>query len=215
MTGRSKALVVVLAACTASFGGAGCSMPQHVQARTIPARRVCIADFSPGEADRGVGRAFARSLAEHIRRLTSETEVMMASGGALTGLDSSQALRGDRVPVDVLAAAQDRYAADVLVLGRITARDPYFRPMLGVSAAAIDPSDGSVLFVASRQWDAASPDVKRGVDDFYRTATSSDDRRYGRGVYLVSPEYFQRYAAHSLARELVDALADERDDSGS
>ncbi|MEF8787564.1 MAG: hypothetical protein V5A84_00710, partial [Planctomycetota bacterium] len=175
---------------------------------------VCIADFAPGEADRGVGRSFARRLAEQMRRLTAGTDVMVASGGDMEGLNAAQALREGGVPVDALAAAQDRYAADVLVLGRITAYDPYFRPTLGVSAVALDPADGTVRCSASRLWDAASPDVKDGIDKFYRTAARGDEKQYGRQVYLVSPGYFRRFAAHSLARELVRKLSGSRESAG-
>jgi hypothetical protein len=178
-----------------------------VQVRDIPARRVCIAEFAPGEADREVGGSFARRLAEQVRRLTSGTEVMVAPSEAVGGLDAAEALRVDEIPLKALSGAQERYSADLLVLGRITAHDPYFRPTLGVSVLALDPRDGSVRLSTSRLWDAGAPDVKESVAEFYRTAAGADERQYGRQVYLISPGYFRRFAAHSLAREMVRSLS--------
>ena len=211
---RTERCAVVLTICLVLLHATGCSTQQRMPARSIPARRVCVADFAPGETDRRVGQSFARRLAEQIRRLTSGTEVTVASKGSIQGLNAARTLQQGSIPVNALAAAQDRYAADVVVLGRITAHDPYFRPTLGVSVMALDAAEGTVLSSTSRLWDAASPGVKDAVANFYRTAARQDEKRYGRHIYLVSPGYFRRFAAHSLARELVRDLSRSAPDSG-
>lgn len=214
MDSHSDRRAGVLAVCIGLLCAAGCATQQDVRARDIPAQRVCIAEFAPGEADREVGASFARRLSEQVRRLTTETEVTVAPSEAIGGLDAAEALRGNEIPLKALAGAQERYAADVLVLGRITVHDPYFRPTLGVSAVALEPEDGTVRFSTSRVWDGASPDVKDSVAEFYRTTARADERQYGRQVYLISPSYFRRFAAHSLAREMVRALSRSRGGSG-
>lgn len=138
-----------------------------------------------------------------------------------------------RTPGDarLLASALN---ADGVIVGVITAYQPYDPPRLGLTVAvhlrddpgqlasagvfdpagiSMAPTDRNVLSrgwsvaepsVIARHFDAAGHDVQMDVQR-YATGRHDYDSALGWRRYMASMELFTRYAAHATVRELLDA----------
>jgi hypothetical protein len=198
---RIAALCALLCGC--AFEGLGPPLPP-LERTTIGYRRLALVEFFDRSGHPEAARQFSASLREKIEERTVGTDVVLVPGQALPSLGDP--FVDGALPVDVLVRARRDYMAGVLIIGCINSHDPYPAPSVHLSMKVIDTGTASVIYETADGWDGNHQVVRDAIDEYYRRNIRRDDCRLGPKVFLVSPSYFLRFVAATVANDLVDAI---------
>lgn len=203
VTSALQALVLcaLLAGCQ-TMGAA--SVPPPRPKKAIRYRRVAIVEFFDKSGYGGTAKLFTESLREKLAERTASTDVVAIPRSALPSLEDP--FVGGTISVDVLVKARRDYLADALVVGSVDSHHPYCPPSAHISLKVIDTATAAVPCEVSDGWDAGRQNVRSAIDSYYRRNIGSDDCRFGPDLFLISPRYFLKFLAATVADRLVSAL---------
>jgi len=188
----------------------GCCVPEppprvrRPDPKRIRYGRVAIIEFLDKSGYPDAARQLGQSLRDKLTERSKDADVFFLPRSAFPSLGDP--FSGGTIPVEVLVKARRDYRADALVLGSLDAHDPYPPPSAHVSLKVVDTATAAVPHERSSGWNGREEAVRDAVDRYYRTYVGSDDCRLGPNVFLVSPSYFLKFVAATLADGIAAAL---------
>lgn len=205
---------------------AGCG-PTLVQPAQLTAPSPALWGIAPFANESGVSRLDTLDIADAFTDEAQDVRglAVVPVNRVIAAMDQ---LELDDVTTEAEAAALCRLLGlDGLVVGTITAYDPYRPPKLGLAVQLYAPESGAPSAPDSRALTAATsgPDAQPqlaaapttqayGLFDGRNHATllalseyaagrTSPDAAYGDEIYLVRMDLFARFACHHLLRDLM------------
>lgn len=197
------AMAALMCTCVGCRGFARAAPPQP-EKKDIGLRRVAIVEFFDKSRYSGTAEQFTQALRDKLAERVTATDVIVVPQSMVAA--ASDPFAEGTIAIEALVKARSDYMADALIIGSVDAHHPYYPPSVHVSLKVIDTATAEVLFEVAEGWNAGHEYVCRAIDAYYRRNIGSDDCRFGPDLFLVSPRYFLKFVAATVAERLTDAL---------
>ncbi len=202
MNNRSGKLIILLlvgmAFLLCSCGTMSRRPRKHVQ---LPYKRLVIVQFADQPPYSNEGDRFTKLLAEKILQEGADVDPVIVKPGEI-GMESvTKLLRRGAIPVDVLRKAAKQCNADAIMIGKITHFNPYSDPSVGLNLKVFNVGDATLISSVTDRWNAASPEVRDGIHEYYDDYRDRSECRFGPNLMTTSPRYFLFFVAHTVVRE--------------
>lgn len=103
-----------------------------------------------------------------------------------------------------LAEMRRTFGCDAVLVGGVTAFQPYPHMQAGLCLRLIDLRDGSLLWAVDHAWDTSDRQTQQRIEAYYRRCVESGDSPLQRRIALVSSRAFQRFVARETAETLPE-----------
>ena len=203
-----------LAVLTLVAGCAGAPQRQRVASFTAPdlatrmPARILVAPFDAPLCSSDTRSLITAAFAHEMQSALLSQIILAPEEDHRLTAEGACARRG-RVNLETLIAAQKQYAADAFLFGSVTQYKAYDPAVIGLDVRLLSAEDGDVLWAAEAVFDARDRDVRRRVEEHFRSSGLSE-RLGGAELVFMSPQLFSRFVAAEILRPLSKTLPPEQ-----
>jgi hypothetical protein len=208
---RARLAAALWAACAAALLAAGCGeepgpprLNFHLRSRAEleRVRRVVLMNLSDEAAqpDIAAGMTGALYRALQDRRLF---HVELLRGGHPA---ESLLQKGPQGPysLEELADIRDALQCDAVLVGSLTAFQPYPRMQIGLVLRLLDLRSAKAVWSVDLVWDARDKDVQAALRRYFRDYVGREYQPLDWQIGTISPDAFEKFVAHEVVRTLPD-----------
>lgn len=191
-------MITAVASCRSVHERSG-----HVE---LPYNRLVIVEFADKPPYSEEGNRLTGLVHEKILQAGADVDPLIVKPAEIGISSVSELLRRGAIPLDVFRKAAKDCNADAIMIGEMTHYNPYSDPSVGVRLKVFNVADGTLIASVTDRWNAASPEVREAINEYYQDYRDRSECRFGPNLMTTSPRYFLFFVAHQIVWDKLGTI---------